>query len=98
MSNEQKEIRKDHISVNDANYQAETSAIGGQRSQERSPSKIINPRNINYRIENNTNNNSNRDSGISGSPNESISQIPSPVEEEMDVKEDIPINGPYNQM
>ena len=97
MSNEQVKIRKDHISVNDANYQAGASASGRQRSQERAPSKISNPRNNNYRIEN-TNNNSNRDSGISGSSNESISQSPSAVEEEMDVKEDSLPNGPYNPM
>ena len=95
MSNEQTRIRKDHKSVNDAKLQAETSAIDGGRNQENK--KISLPRNNSYRLENNSNN-SNRDSGISGSSNESISQIPSPVEEEMEVKEDSLPNGPYNPM
>ena len=95
MSNDQVKIRKDHKSVNSTNHEAETSLIDGRRSQQNK--KISLPRNNIYRAEN-TNNNSNRDSGISGSSNESISQIPSPVEEEMEVKEDSLPNGPYNPM
>ena len=95
MSNDQVKIRKDHKSVTATNHEAETSLIDGRRSQQ--SKKISLPRNHIYRAEN-TNSNSNRDSGISGSSNESISQIPSPVEEEMEVKEDSLSNGPYNPM
>ena len=95
MSNEQVRIRKDSKSVKDATFKADSSATDGRRIQENK--KIIVPKNNSYRVES-TNNNSNRDSGISGSSNESISQIPSPVEEEMEVKEDSLTNGPYNPM
>ena len=95
MSNDQVKIRKDQKSINATNHEAETSLIEGRRSQQ--SQKISLPRSNIYRAEN-TNNNSNRDSGISGSSNESISQIPSPVEEEMEVKEDSLPNGPYNPM
>ena len=42
--------------------------------------------------------NSNKDSGISGSSNESVSQIPSPIEEGMDVNEDAVTNSTYDSM
>ena len=95
MSNEQVRIKKDTKSVKDAIFKAESSAIDGRRNQENK--KITPPKSNIYRVES-TNNNSNRDSGISGSSNESVSQIPSPVEEEMEVKEDSLTNGPYNPM
>lgn len=95
MSNEQVRIRKDTKSVKDAKFKAESSGTDGRRNQENK--KITPPKSNIYRVES-TNNNSNRDSGISGSSNESVSQIPSPVEEEMEVKEDSLTNGPYNPM
>ena len=95
MSKEHVEVEEDHISARKANNIRNKSGIGDDNvmyEDEKSPSQRNNPQLNTNRTEGP---NSNRDSGISGSSNESISQIPSPVEEEMEIKEDNVTNGTY---
>ena len=98
MSQEHVASEKDHISAPEATNIIEKSGIGGENTNfnnDNSSRSTNNPHQNTRRIVA-TNNSSNRDSGISGSSNESISQIPSPVEEEMDANEDSVTNAAYD--
>ena len=95
MSKEHVETEEDHISARKSNNIRNKSVIGEDNvmyDDEKPPIQRNNPQLNTHRTEGP---NSNRDSGISGSSNESISQIPSPVEEEMEIKEDDVTNGTY---
>ena len=93
MSKEHVETEEDHISARKSNNTRNKSGIGDENvMHDDEKLQRNNPQLNTHRTEGP---NSNRDSGISGSSNESISQIPSPVEEEMEKKEDNVTNGTY---
>jgi hypothetical protein len=97
MSKEHVEAEEDHISARKTNNLRNKSGIGDENvmyDDEKVPIQRNNPQLNTHRTER-PNSNSTRDSGISGSSNESVSQIPSPVEEEMEIKEDNVTNGTY---
>ena len=98
MSEGRREAEEDQISSIETNNSIEkTGIVGGNNQYVNEKSSIqqnIQQQNTDRTV--GTNNSSNRDSGISGSSNESISQIPSPVEEEKGIKEEKPTNATFN--
>ena len=76
----------DHISNQKSNILNETKVFTGYKTNYIDDKKSSSMNNPEQNVARNVPNASNRDSGISGSSNESVSQISSPVEDEMKVK------------
>ena len=85
MSKKQLKNEEDHISARKSNNIVEISAIHDENTSYRDANSSVQRNNSQVNAHRTEGLNSNRDSGISGSSNESISQIPSPVEEEMEI-------------
>ena len=89
MSDKINNPEEDQLSTLDIKKQKEI-LVGGNtqyaEEDEKHPSQQE-QQNIQQILANRNNARSNKDSGISGSSNESVSQIPSPVEEEYEMKE-----------
>ena len=102
MSDERKEDAEDQISTLENKTKKEKAITVEEKNQygggkpQRQPTHQQQQANRRILAANNTS--SNRDSGISGSSNESVSQIPSPVEEENEIKEEeeITANATFN--
>ena len=102
MSDERKEDAEDQISTLENKTKKEKAITVEEKNQYGGGKPQVQPthqqQQANRRILAANNTSSNRDSGISGSSNESVSQIPSPVEEENEIKEEeeITANATFN--
>lgn len=102
MSEERKEDAEDQISALENKTKHEKAITVEEKNQYGGGKPQVQPthqqQQPNRRILAANNTSSNRDSGISGSSNESVSQIPSPVEEENEIREEeeITANATFN--
>ena len=102
MSEERKEDAEDQISTLENKTKKEKAITVEEKNQYGGGKPQVQPthqqQQANRRILAANNTSSNRDSGISGSSNESVSQIPSPVEEENEIREEeeITANATFN--
>ena len=92
MSEGRKEDAEDEISTIENNINKEKAITVEEKNQHVGEKPSVQPTHQQQqgsrRVLAANNTSSNRDSGISGSSNESVSQIPSPVEEENEIKEE----------
>ena len=92
MSEGRKEDAEDQISTLEIKTKEEKAITVEEKNQYGGGKPQVQPthqqQQANRRILAANNTSSNRDSGISGSSNESVSQIPSPVEEENEIREE----------